>query len=78
MNAARPPAYTGWVAIGAVVLAAEAVCRDTLTECYRSAHPVTRAVALAGWVVLVLHLHGLMPSRFDPLHYIVPAVRWRP
>jgi hypothetical protein len=63
----KPPGWVGWAALGAVTIAAELTGRETLTDAYQHAHPVVRAVSLAGWAILIAHLHGMIPPQYDPL-----------
>jgi uncharacterized membrane protein len=59
-----------WLALGALILAWDLMARDgqTLSESFRSARQ--RRTVRACWVLLTLHLFGVLPRRADPLHAI--------
>lgn len=65
----RPqPGYNGWLAVGAVVIAAEYLDGRTMSEAFRelSRRRITGPVLIAGWLMLTAHLFGLLPEKTDP------------
>ena len=66
------PGAAGWVAVGAVVLAAELLDERTMSDAFREAsrHPVYGPVIFAGWAVLTAHLIGVIPPHVDPIELL--------
>jgi hypothetical protein len=62
------PGATGWLAVGAVVVAAELLDSRTMSEAFREAskHPVAGPAVIATWAVLTAHLLGYIPAKYDP------------
>lgn len=75
------PGAAGWVAVGAVVVAAELIDSRTMSEAFSEAarHPQWGIAVLAAWAILTGHLFGVLPPRYDPIHqfgkYTVLKVR---
>lgn len=64
------PGATGWVAVGAVVVAAELLDEKTMSDAFLAAshHPVGRPVMYAAWGILTAHLFGFIPRDYDPVY----------
>ncbi len=62
----------GWVLIGAGVLVWDLSGPETLSEAFDRSqdHQLSKALVIAGWTVLTLHLFNRLPPRIDPLHLI--------
>lgn len=63
------PGATGWVAVGAAVIAAELLDERTMSEAFRDAarHPTFGPVVFGAWIILTAHLFGAIPPRYDPI-----------
>lgn len=63
------PGSAGWVAVSAVVVAAEALDDKTMSEAFRAAskHPVYGPVIFGAWFILTAHLFGFIPRKYDPI-----------
>lgn len=63
------PGSKGWIAVSAVVVAAEVLDERTMSEAFREAsrHPVYGPLVLTAWAILTAHLTGLIPPRYDPI-----------
>lgn len=66
------PGAAGWVAVGAVVIAAELMDTRTMSEAFGEAarHPVYGPVIFTAWAILTAHLFGAIPARYDPIHLL--------
>jgi putative exporter of polyketide antibiotics len=67
------PSDRAWCTLAAGVIVYDAFARDgqTLSEgaqTHRRAQPVTTLLIIAG---VAVHLSGLVPGRFDPLHWLL-------
>jgi hypothetical protein len=64
-----------WLLLGALILAWDVLCRpgETLSESFARGCRQHRGMVRAGWLVLTLHLFGLLPKRADPLHLVCVA-----
>lgn len=64
------PGATGWVAVGAVVVAAELLDEKTMSDAFLTAsrHPVGGPVMLTAWAILTAHLFGFIPRDYDPVY----------
>ncbi len=65
----------GWALIGAGVLIWDLVGPETMSDAFDRARErqVSRALVVAGWTVLTLHLFNKLPAKLDPLHMICVA-----
>lgn len=63
------PGSKGWVAVAAVVVAAELLDEKTMSEAFRvaSRHPVYGPIVLSAWTILTAHLIGVIPVKYDPI-----------
>lgn len=59
----------GWVAVVALVVAADVTGSRTMSELFRTAsrHPVAGPFVYAGWGLLTAHLLGFIPPKYDPI-----------
>lgn len=66
----------GWMAIGAFVLAYDALAiiheGETLSEAHRRAHgnPWSRVAVLGAHAIVVAHLYDLLPRQADPFKWL--------
>jgi hypothetical protein len=60
--------YAGWVALGAVIVAADYYGERTMSDGFRTLSRTRfgRPVTVTTWTVLTLHLFGFLPPRLDP------------
>lgn len=72
-------ATKGWIGITAVVIAADTLDEHTMSEAFReiSRHRYGRFAIVPAWALLTLHLFGVLPPRYDPLHQLGRVLRWR-
>lgn len=63
------PGSKGWIAAGAVVVAAELLDERTMSEAFKAAsrHPVYGPVVISAWGILTAHLLGIIPGKYDPI-----------
>lgn len=63
------PGSKGWVAVAAVVIAAELLDEKTMSDAFRTAarHPVYGPIILTAWGILTAHLVGVIPAKYDPI-----------
>jgi hypothetical protein len=59
----RHPGVDGWLAVAAVVLAAEALDEKTMSSAFKS---LPLPVRLTCWGIATAHLFGLLPEQADP------------
>jgi hypothetical protein len=61
--------WRGWVAVGLVVLAAEAFDHITMSEVFNDASrkPIGRVITIVSWGTLTAHLFGVIPEQYDPI-----------
>lgn len=63
------PGAAGWVAVSAVVVAAELLDEKTMSEAFHTAsrHPAYGPVVISAWGILTAHLFGFIPAKYDPI-----------
>lgn len=61
--------YGGWVALGVVIVVADAAGDRTMSSAFRdvSRHPVGRPLMIVSWFLITGHLFGVIPARYDVL-----------
>jgi hypothetical protein len=61
--------WRGWIAVGLVVAAAEALDHTTMSEVFTdwSRTPVGCVISVVSWTTLTAHLFGLIPEQYDPI-----------
>lgn len=64
--------YNGWAAVVAVVAVADLKDGQTMSQTFKdlSRNPVTAPFITITWVLLTMHLFGLLPEKLDPFHSI--------
>lgn len=62
------PGYNGWAGVAAVVVAAEALDKRTMSSAFEEArrHPIAGPAVCGFWAALTAHLFGIIPDRYDP------------
>jgi hypothetical protein len=62
----------GWIALAALVLAADATGNETMSDAFKiaSRQRVAGPAVVLTWATLTAHLFGLLPLRYDPFHMI--------
>lgn len=64
------PGKRGWLAVIAIVILAEMLDERTLSDSFLELSRGRKGRVLIGpaWLILTLHLFGVLPPRYDPLH----------
>jgi len=64
--------HAGWLLLAAGVYAWDRYAPETFTDAFQRGmrNPHSRPLVIGVWGLLTIHLHGLVPRKYDPFHIL--------